>query len=89
MNNAMKPFTLVKGTVSNDSIEALRFLLKEAERGELIGFAYGAMLKSHRLCFVDTAGEAHRNPIFALGIIGALWNDIAIRASNDDDEDSD
>ena len=80
----MKPFTIVKGPVAMDAIEALEFLLNEARSGELIGLAYGAMLKSRRECYVDTTGEAHRNPIFALGIIGALWNDIANRARVDD-----
>lgn len=64
----MKPFTLVNETVSHDTIEALEFLLQEARSGELIGLAYGAMLK-RRTCIVDTAGEAYRNPLFTLGVV--------------------
>lgn len=75
----MKPFTLVNETVSHDTIEALEFLLQEARSGELIGLAYGAMLK-RRTCIVDTAGEAYRNPLFALGVVCLLSDDVAQRA---------
>lgn len=81
----MKPFTLINEPVSHDTIEALEFLLHEARRGELIGLAYGAMLK-RRSCIVDTAGEAYRNPLFALGVVCMLSDDIAIRARNDENE---
>lgn len=75
----MKPFTLLNETVSHDTIEALEFLLREAKSGELIGLAYGAMLK-RRACIVDTAGEAYRNPLFALGVVCLLSDDVAQRA---------
>lgn len=75
----MKPFTLVNETVSHDTIEALEFLLQEAKSGELIGLAYGAMLR-RRTCIVDTAGEAYRNPLFALGVVCLLSDDVAQRA---------
>lgn len=75
----MKPFTLVNETVSHDTIEALEFLLQEARSGELIGLAYGAMLR-RRTCIVDTAGEAYRNPLFALGVVCLLSDDVAQRA---------
>lgn len=79
------PFTVIRETVSHDTIEALEFLLHEARRGELIGLAYGAMLK-RRTRIVDTAGEAYRNPLFALGIVCMLSDDIAIRARNNENE---
>lgn len=75
------PFTLMRATVSHDTVEALEFLLHEARRGEVIGLAYGAMMK-RRACIVDTAGEAYRNPLFALGMVCMLSDDIAIRARN-------
>lgn len=75
------PFTLMRATVSHDTVEALEFLLHEAKRGEVIGLAYGAMMK-RRACIVDTAGEAYRNPLFALGMVCMLSDDIAIRARN-------
>lgn len=75
------PFTLMRATVSHDTVEALEFLLHEAKRGEVIGLAYGAMMK-RRSCIVDTAGEAYRNPLFALGVVCMLSDDVAIRARN-------
>lgn len=75
----MKPFTLVNETLSHDTIEALEFLLQEARSGELIGLVYGAMLR-RRTCIVDTAGEAYRNPLFALGVVCLLSDDVAHRA---------
>jgi hypothetical protein len=80
-----KPFTLARDPVSHDAVAALEFLLQEARRGELIGIAYGAMMKS-RECIVDTAGEAHRNPLFALGVVCMLSDDIALRARNGQNE---
>lgn len=73
------PFTLIRATVSHDTVEALEFLLHEAKRGEVIGIAYGAMMK-RRACIVDTAGEAYRNPLFALGVVCMLSDDVAKRA---------
>lgn len=75
------PFTLMRASVSHDTIEALEFLLHEAKRGEVIGIAYGAIMK-RRSCIVDTAGEAYRNPLFALGVVCMLSDDVAIRARN-------
>lgn len=67
---------LVKDLASQDTIEALEYLLYEARRGEVIGLAYAAMLKN-RSCLIDTVGEAHRNPLFALGMVCMLSADIA------------
>lgn len=74
-----KPFTVVHEQVSHDAIEALEFLLERAQRGELIGIAYGAMLRD-RTCIIDTAGEAYRNPLFTLGVVCLLSDDVAARA---------
>lgn len=71
----------MRASVSHDTIEALEFLLHEAKRGEVIGIAYGAIMK-RRSCIVDTAGEAYRNPLFALGVVCMLSDDVAIRARN-------
>lgn len=74
-----KPFALIRSEVSHDTVEALEFLLHEAKRGELIGIAYGAMMR-RRACIVDTAGEAHHNPLFALGVVCMLSGEISDRA---------
>lgn len=78
------PFVLIRSKISHDTIEALEFLLHEAQRGQVIGLAYGAIMKG-RACIVDTAGEAYRNPLFALGVVCLLSDDITIRARNVED----
>lgn len=66
-----RPFTLVQETISHDTIEALRVLLKDAERGEIIGVAFAVMYKG-RDYIVNAAGEAYRSPTFARGMVKAL-----------------
>ena len=65
------PFVLVSDEISHDTIEALTELLEDARRGELIGIAFAAMYKQRKF-IVDTAGEAHRNPIFTRGMLACL-----------------
>jgi len=65
------PYSLVADTISKDTVECLEQLLDEARRGRIIGMAYVAMLK-RREYIVNTAGEAHRNPTFARGMLAAL-----------------
>lgn len=72
------PFRLVPDAISTDTTTALRQLLQLAESGELIGIAFAAMMKQRRY-FVNTAGEAHRNPTFARGIVAALDDDLGQR----------
>jgi hypothetical protein len=66
-----RPFALAPDSLSNDTIEALRELLTSAERGEIIGIAFAVMYKG-RDYIVNTAGEAHRSPTFARGMVQAL-----------------
>ena len=73
---------LVPNTISQETIEALEFLLQEARSGELIGLAYVGMMK-RRSCIMDTAGEAYRNPLFALGMVSMLSTEIANRARHE------
>lgn len=80
-NNVLK---LVKNHVSHETIAALEYLLYEAKRGEVIGLAYAAMLKN-RSCLIDTAGEAYRNPILALGVVNMLSHEIAQRVRHNDE----
>jgi hypothetical protein len=72
------PFVLVADTVSNNTEQALRELLTLAERGELIGLAFAGILK-RRQFFVDVAGEAYRNPVFARGCVSALDDQLGQR----------
>lgn len=66
-----RPFRLVPSEISHETVEALTELLDQARRGEIIGIAYAVMCKG-RDVFADTAGEAHRSPIFTLGMVRAL-----------------
>ena len=65
------PFHLVPDTISKDTVECLEQLLAEARKGRVIGLAYAAMMK-RREYIVNTAGEAHRNPTFARGMLASL-----------------
>lgn len=65
------PFRLVTRTISHDTIEALSTLLDQAKRGDLIGVAFAAMYNEGGY-LVDAAGEAHKSPTFARGMIKAL-----------------
>lgn len=75
-----KPFHLsTVDDVSRDTVECLRSLLEAAERGEVIGVAWAAMHK-RRQYTVHACGEAHRNPTFSSGMVGALWFDLQLQA---------
>ncbi|WKB52293.1 hypothetical protein [Eleftheria terrae] len=65
------PFTLVRDLHSHDTVKALEQLLEEARQGKVIGIAFAAMCRRRRF-FVSAAGEAHRNPTFARGMVAAL-----------------
>jgi len=72
------PFRLITDTLSTDTEQALTQLLDLAKRGELIGVAFAGMLRQRRY-FVNTAGEAHRNPTFARGCVSALADQLGER----------
>lgn len=72
------PFQLVPDEISTNTEEALGQLIEMARRGDLIGIAFAGMLKQRRY-FVNTAGEAHRNPTFARGCISALDDELGQR----------
>lgn len=73
-----KPFILMPDTISTDTVECLEQLLDAARRGQVIGLAFAAMLK-RRHYIVNTAGEAHRNPTFARGMVSALDDQLGIK----------
>lgn len=72
------PFFLIPDTLSNDTITCLETLLSHARRGEVIGIAFAAMLKK-RTYITNTAGECHRNPTFARGMVAALDDQLSGR----------
>jgi hypothetical protein len=73
-----RPPTLIPDRVSHDTVACLETLLEQARRGEVIGVAFGAILKRNNY-IVNTAGEAHRNPTFARGILLALDDQLSWR----------
>lgn len=72
------PFTLMEDNISTDTVRCLETLLAQARKGEVIGLAFAAILK-RRNYVVNTAGEAHRNPTFARGVLRALDDELAAR----------
>ncbi len=72
----MKAPTLIADNVSHETVECLRALLRQARSGELIGIAFGAMLRRNNY-IVNTAGEAYRNPTFARGVVAALDDELS------------
>lgn len=74
----MKAPTLIPDRVSHETVACLATLLEQARSGELIGIAFGAMLRRNNY-IVNTAGEAYRNPTFARGVVAALDDDLSAR----------
>jgi hypothetical protein len=72
------PFTLVRDGISTDTEKALLQMLELARKGELIGIAFAGMTRGRKF-FVNTAGEAHRSPTFARGMVAALDDEIGKR----------
>ena len=72
------PYVLVPDSVSHDIVQCLEELLHQARKGELIGLAYAGMIK-RRGYITNSAGEAHRNPTFARGMVAALDDELSTR----------
>lgn len=70
------PFTLAPDSISKDTVQCLETLLDAARKGEVIGIAFAAMLRK-RAYITNTAGEAHRNPTFARGMVATLDDQLA------------
>jgi hypothetical protein len=70
------PFILIADSLSTETVKCLEALLEQARRGQVIGIAFAAMLK-RRAYVANTAGEAHRNPTFARGMVAALDDQLA------------
>ena len=68
-------YQLVRDPVSTDTVEALEQLLDGAKKGQVIGIAFGVLMKRRRY-FVNTAGEARRDPTFTRGMLLALDDEL-------------
>lgn len=73
-----KPTVVSFTTYDVGIVEALEHLLHEARRGQVIGLAYGAMLRQQRT-IADSVGELERNPLTALGMLTVLQAQITKR----------
>lgn len=65
------PFVLIPDSLPSDLIECTKSLHEQALKGELIGLAFTGMTK-RRGYIANSAGEAYRNPTFAIGMCFAL-----------------
>ncbi len=65
------PFILVPDNISHETLEAAQEINRLATSGQAIGLIFGVMLR-HRRYIVNSAGECHRNPTFALGMVSML-----------------
>lgn len=68
MTPPLPPFKLVPTHISDNTVEALEELLKEARKGDLIGIAFAAMYRQ-RAFNVDAAGETMRNRAWTRGMV--------------------
>lgn len=71
-----RPFHLVPGHVSRDTIESFARWLRRSEDGDVMGCALAIMLKN-RTVVIDVTGEARRSPIFARGMVAELDDALA------------
>lgn len=76
------PFVLAQDPISHDTVEALQTLLDEAKKGHLIGISFAAMYTKPRRRFVtEAAGEADRNPTFAISTVVVLLYKLLMRVN--------
>lgn len=76
-----EPFRLVKKVKDRATIEVLRDMIRDAEKGELIGLAFVSMYE-RREYNIGYTGECARNPTYARGMILDLLDDLG-RAAHD------
>lgn len=67
--------TLVEESVSTETVACLVGLLDQAQRGELVGVAVGAIYKRSNFG-TCSAGEARRNPVFTMGVLDILREEL-------------
>lgn len=69
-------YSLVKDTVSRDTIEALQQLLDGAKEGNITGIAFAVTLKNRRY-LTDVAGACFRDATATRGMVAALDDELA------------
>ena len=59
--------------VYQDCVDQLRYMLRKAEQGELVGLAFAAMYSDGEQYFkTDVSGEASENYVFTAGMLASL-----------------
>lgn len=77
--NAPAPvLRIVQPPKDEEVIESLTYLFAEAVAGRITGIAYVATLPQKKY-IIDTAGEANRNPLHALGAVHMLADELTRR----------
>lgn len=61
----------VANVVDKETVETCRQLLREAERGQVIGMAYVVMERGNQFS-ADVVGGVRLQPVLAYGVMGAL-----------------
>lgn len=69
---------LAPAPANRELVDTLTRLLEQAQRGELVGMAFAAMLK-RRGYIVDTVGEASDSATYSRGMLRALDDKLAMR----------
>ena len=70
-----RPFSLVGGITSEETVSLLKEMLKKAENGELLGVALVEVEKKRNFKFW-LSGEASRSPTFTLGAVVKLEHEL-------------
>lgn len=65
------PLVLMPDSVSNETVECLETLLREARKGALVGLAFAGIIKGKGY-IANSAGEAYRDPTFSIGMCQVL-----------------
>lgn len=70
--------SLVRPTVSADTVKAAEYLLQEARAGRVIGLAWVALQPGYGY-EVDWAGEVKRDPTFTRGTLKKLDDEVSAK----------
>lgn len=71
MRARKKLLKLPPPAISQDTVQALEFLVEEAKAGRVIGVAWVALHPLYKFS-VDAAGETRRSPTFTRGVLRVL-----------------
>ena len=70
------PLSIVQPLIDQSTVDALKNLLEEAQRGRIVGLAYIALKRGPDYS-ADVVGAALQHPLLTRGIAGALADAVA------------